>query len=431
MSIKRPFILFPFAAALFLISCTERPHPVEQERLAALVPHLTVVRSIAPNDSDFSDLQPLKNILEGKRIVMLGEQSHGDGAAFLAKARLMKFLHREMGFDVFAIESGLFDCEYAGSLIARGVPVREALKKSVFDIWTDSREFQPVIDYLQQSQHTDRPMRFTGFDLQVTGPYGRDSSVPLLRRFLQNLPEQDTGDAFVLQILDTLTKRPKRFAALDTSIRTRFYRSAERLTRRIESSAAMDKAFFAQDFRSKTMLARFLWNVNWNKPDPAVMNLRDEQMAKNLLWLSRERYPGKKIIVWAASSHISRNRQEIIGRNNDDSRMVPMGHHVWSEMGDSVYTLGFTAYEGTMGLRHRNGTVLARARPGTLEDILHHTGNEYSMLDFRTLPDEHWLQDTVRARPYGYSTMLARWPKMMDGMFYIQTMTPSQGVEQE
>ena len=34
-----------------------------------------------------------------KRIVMLGEQTHGDGTTFRAKAFLVKFLHEEMGFE--------------------------------------------------------------------------------------------------------------------------------------------------------------------------------------------------------------------------------------------------------------------------------------------------------------------------------------------
>ena len=106
--------------------------------------------------------------------------------------------------------------------------------------------------------------------------------------------------------------------------------------------------------------------------------------------------------------------------------MIPMGHIVWKEMGDSIYALGFTAYEGRPAVRGRNAWDLAKASPGSIEDIIFHTGNNAAWLDFQRLPEQHWLHDTVHARPYGYSTMVARWPQMMDGMFYVQTMTPSQ-----
>lgn len=431
LTLMRSLTIISLFTSLIISGCSEPSHEIEQKHIAALQRHLTPIRSINPHDTDFTDLLPLTDILKEKQIVLLGEQSHGDGATFLAKARLVKFLHQRMGFDVFAIESGFFDCEFAGTLIEQRHPVQEAVRSSTFDVWTASREFLPVTEYIQETQQTERPLRFTGFDLQVTGPYGRDSSLHLLRRYLYQYRVHTSADSFVLQLLDTLVQRPKRFAAVPDSLRTHFYNAAEQLVQRIETSSAPEHAMWGQELRSKITLARIAWNIDWNKPDPAVLNLRDEQMAKNLLWLSRIRYPGKKIIVWAASSHISRNRQEILHRSHSDTDWVPMGHHLWSAMGDSIFALGFTAFEGTMGLRYRNGTVLAAARPGTLEDILYHTDHQYSFLNFQTLADDHWLQDTVRARPFGYSTMLARWPQMLDGILYIQTMTPSHGVEQE
>ena len=66
--------------------------------------------SIDPNNTDFADLRPLENVIKNTKVVMLGEQSHGDGTTFLAKVRLIKFLHQELGFDVLAFESGLYDC---------------------------------------------------------------------------------------------------------------------------------------------------------------------------------------------------------------------------------------------------------------------------------------------------------------------------------
>jgi len=66
------------------------------------------IHSIDPNDDDFADLMPLKHILGSARIVMLGEATHGDGATFYAKQRLVRFLHEVMGFNVLAWEAHFF-----------------------------------------------------------------------------------------------------------------------------------------------------------------------------------------------------------------------------------------------------------------------------------------------------------------------------------
>jgi erythromycin esterase-like protein len=43
-----------------------------------------------------------------RKIVMLGEQDHGDGSTFLVKAELIKYLHKEKGFNVLAFETDIF-----------------------------------------------------------------------------------------------------------------------------------------------------------------------------------------------------------------------------------------------------------------------------------------------------------------------------------
>src|SRR5690349_16563489 len=65
--------------------------------------------SIDSADEDFTDLVPLKAFFGNARIVLLGEQSHGDGTTFSTKIRLIKFLHDRLGFEVLAFENGIFD----------------------------------------------------------------------------------------------------------------------------------------------------------------------------------------------------------------------------------------------------------------------------------------------------------------------------------
>src|SRR5450631_1268156 len=71
---------------------------------------LSVIRSIEPADTDFSDLEGLAAAIGNSRIVLLGEQTHGEASTFLAKTRIIHFLHEKMGFNVLAFESGFYDC---------------------------------------------------------------------------------------------------------------------------------------------------------------------------------------------------------------------------------------------------------------------------------------------------------------------------------
>jgi erythromycin esterase len=143
-------------------------------RVAWLAAHAARVRSIDPHDDDFADLEPLRAALAGARVVMLGEQSHGDGPTFLAKTRLIRFLHEKMGFDVLAFESGIYDCAKAWEHLAAGEPARQAVPRGVFAIWARSREVQPLITYLGAQARSARPLELAGVECQLTASASKD-----------------------------------------------------------------------------------------------------------------------------------------------------------------------------------------------------------------------------------------------------------------
>ena len=83
--------------------------PADPAKVTWLKTNQVPLRTIDPTDVNFEDLKPLKKSIGNSRVVMLGEQTHGDGAAFDAKTRLIRFLHEQMGFNVLAFESGLYN----------------------------------------------------------------------------------------------------------------------------------------------------------------------------------------------------------------------------------------------------------------------------------------------------------------------------------
>jgi erythromycin esterase-like protein len=133
-------------------------------RIGWLDRNAAAVRSIDFADDTFSDLEPLRSAIGSARIVMLGEQTHGDGTAFVAKSRVIRFLHEHMGFDVLAFESGFYDMPKAWTQIRAGNGVRSAIRDVLYAEWSRSAEMQPLIDYIGERANADRPLELTGFD---------------------------------------------------------------------------------------------------------------------------------------------------------------------------------------------------------------------------------------------------------------------------
>ena len=118
----------------------------------------------------FADLQFFKTVLKDRRIVQLGESGHGVAEFNHAKVRLIKFLHQQMGFDVIAFESGLFECFHADRIAAAN-PALTTLRNCIFAVW-DTNEVLPLFEYIKSTRGTARPLTLAGFDTQMSSRPG-------------------------------------------------------------------------------------------------------------------------------------------------------------------------------------------------------------------------------------------------------------------
>jgi erythromycin esterase len=404
-----------------------------------LVENSVHIRSIDPAEDDFSDLAPLVDILANRRVVMLGEPSHGDGATFLAKTRLVKFLHQEMGFDVLAFEGGLYDCRKSWMQLNEGLDAHEAFDNGIFAIWANSKQVQPLVDYWGDTAGSAQPLELAGFDCQF-GTVNSSSAVPDLAAFLASVESELLTD-FRWQTFRAIMNNMVRGlyyngAPPSAILRSLFFAMVEDLDTELgnvpDDPDPDETAFWRQFLRSSGAYARLLWSMNWSdfaaNPD-SVLNMRDLQMGENLVWLAQNRYAGRKIIVWAATVHIVHNIQTV------ESTLYPnvyhgtenMGQVVHEELRDESYMIGFTACEGQYGsvfsVQHN---TLSAFTEGSLEDLLYQTELPNLFVDFRGLStDGNWLTEPLVSWPMGYSPMRAVWPEVMDGILCTRVMTPS------
>ena len=130
--------------------------------------HLLPITTISPDSVDYSDLDPLGKAIGDSRIVMLGEQDHGDAPTFLAKTRIIKYLHEKKHFNVLAFESDFF-LNYAWDRGRKDQSsIDSILMQYIYRIWTYCDACQDLFkNFIPATYLTLSPIQIAGIDLSI------------------------------------------------------------------------------------------------------------------------------------------------------------------------------------------------------------------------------------------------------------------------
>jgi len=396
--------------------------PEDKSKVEWLSRNLLPIRTIDPEDDDFSDLMPLKKIIGDARVVQLGEQSHGDGATFYAKERLIRFLHEQMAFDVLAWESGFSECEEMNRALESDIPALKAGQRGVYRIWSAGGLFRPLFEYIRSTLQTGHPLRQTGFDIQ--GAYAGYPN--RLFDFIDKLDPQLASESDRKTIQDLFTALKSTYKPIAEE-RKKSRVALQRILDGIngKSKESRDSMFFAKVVENLVAFEELRYQGQ-PKPGEPLSSWRDLRMGENIIWLANVWYPGRKIIVWAASLHAARSIEAIDSQPIGYYKgYITMGTLIREKLGEAVYTVGFTAYQGRFGNPMMTPWTLPAPAADSLESLLHATGRSYAFLDFRGLAADHWLRKPLSARPFGYVQMRSNWTDNFDGMVYTDVMFPN------
>jgi erythromycin esterase len=343
------------------------------------------------DEDEFSDLEPLKEKLEGVRVVGLGESCHGIAEYYRLKSRLVKFLHQEMGFEVVAMEGGVGDINWAW--FRQEYMTASTLRdKTVFGNFRCD-EINPLFKYLKEQSTTERPLHLAGYDCQASSNYFQEKIEKIIFKYDTSLAAywvegMEQYAQLIPNLQDSLALSKAlntQLSAIDT-VRHFLDRYQTQISRDFELShfewLIIQRTL---DYFEKQLDVDW-YNFDWS----SSLALRDSLMYVNLNWLMHEVYPDKKFIIWAHNGHVEKDASE-------GGSGKWMGHYLRDTLKQDYYSIGLFAYEGALSL-HWNHEIFEfkNEGEGKIEQKLQPTLSPAVFLDLRNLNiHKQWVMQPI------------------------------------
>ena len=406
-------------AALALAALLPHSHTQAQSSLPGPPSLPWAVASTSPQHEDDSDLKPFAEAIGNARIVALGEQTHGGREEYLLKARLLKFLHEKMGFDVLLLESGFYDMASLAERVERGEKLDDIAPGSVFFMYANSAEGRGMLQYFDRQRALGKPMALGGIDSQHTGETSKKELLPRLQAYLKTAaPALAEGEAWMryAQAAQALLEMQRTPPPVETQAAFRRHAAALR-----SALCAPVPAFWCQTVKSVEAQAASYWSADHDYQ-------RDNQMGDNAIWLADQLYPGRKVVIWAHTVHTARGFQ----RTPVNLQAGEVMHRHW---GADYKIVQFSGAGGKiLDYVTNQPQALPALPPDSLEASLARQPHALLGLTASALPQLQQSQQPQQKQPqpqqqpqFSYEYQLQRGGQLgvnWDVLFFIRQITP-------
>ncbi len=332
-------------------------------------------------NATFESLNYLKEDLKDVKIVGLGEALHNMGGTYTAKIKMVKFLHEKCGFNVFAVESPMYNLSKVNEHLKSNSATKDSIARNISGVWSTT-EMTELFEYIVKTQNTETPLEYVGFD-ESFFPSEKNQNLPKdYKEFISRLEKKTNHnlklDTIFYNAINTTANKSYSFSKRtpqDTLVMFNNFKEINELLNTFD----YQKDNYFHFWKLNTDNLQSVYRKNYNKSN------RDKQMASNTIFLAENMYPNEKIILWAATTHLISNLDQIESyKSSKKFNKNKMGVYLKNHFKEKYYLIAFSpmqgksGFEGYLGL----GKTKVRSKKGSLEYYI----NEKYKTNFAFIP---------------------------------------------
>lgn len=327
-----------------------------------------------------------------RRVVLLGEASHGTSEFYRARAAITRRLIERHGFTIVAVEADWPDAAAVDRYV-RHRPARADAEPPFqrFPTWMwRNTDVADLVSWMREhNAGIDDPERRTGFyGLDI---YNMRGSIAAVLGYLDRVDPEAASVA--RERYGCLTPWQKEPSTYGRAVLKSGYRKCEQaviaqcrelLERRLDYARQDSEGFLdaAQNARLVAAAERYYRIMYYGGTES--WNLRDTHMFETLEHLLESRGPRSKAIVWAHNSHIGDAGFTEMGMVRDE---LNIGQLCRERFGAEAALIGFDTHAGTVAAATNwDGAMeVKRVRPShrdSYERLCHEAGVPRFLLDF-------------------------------------------------
>jgi len=415
----------------------EHGWPDEAHRTANVAVRLTLSQRVA---AALEDLPAPDDVTFGaafdrfadRRVVLLGEASHGTSEFYRARAAITRRLVERHGFNIVAVEADWPDAASVNRQV-RGRPPRvdEPAPFRRFPTWMwRNAEVELFLRWLRSHNSTLAPGRqagFYGLDL-----YNMSGSIAAVVSYLEGVdPDAARLARERYACLTPWQNDPATYGRVALSAGYRDCEAAvvnqcrELLASQLQYPEGDDESFLdaAQSARLVASAEQYYRSMYYG--GAASWNLRDRHMFGTLEHLLEAKGHKAKAVVWAHNSHIGDARETEMGQMRNE---LNIGQLCRERFGGDAALIGFGTHTGTVAAAADwDGEMEIKAVLPSLDDSVercfHSSGRARGLLDFTQ--DEALSSELATARLERFIGVIYR-PETERYSHYAQVSLSSQ-----